>query len=421
MYRYYVLITLALVYAFSYMDRQIMSILMDDIKAEFLLSDTQLGLLSGLAFAIFYATLGLPIARLADRSNRVRIISIAVAVWSAMTALTATAGSFLQLLLVRIGVGVGEAGAGPSSHAVLSDYFGPQERPLALSIYSSGVVVGALMGLALGGYIAEQYGWRLAFVVAGLPGLLLALLVWLTVKEPKRSGDNGHESNDAGGNQISFWAAVKELWDNRVYRYVNLGHLLAVAFAYSVSSWVPALFLRRWDVGQAEVGTTVGFAFLAGGLPGMIAGGWLATRLSKIDRRWEAWVSAVTLCIATPLYFFAFSAASMATASLLLTLGTFFNQCSHGPGMAVLQNSVNASRRAFAAAFMFFCSNLFGLGLGPLTVGAISDLGLAASPAASLALAMSCMLILLLPAVICYWYGGVLWGRRLQELEAQPA
>ena len=418
MYRYYALGMLALVYAVSYMDRQIISILLDDLKAEFLLTDTQLGLLSGLAFAIFYATLGLPIARLADRSNRVGIISIAAAIWSAITALTATVSSFTQLLIARIGVGVGEAGAGPASHAVISDYFEPHERPLALSLYSTGVIIGALFGLVIGGLVAENYGWRTTFVVAGVPGIFLAMLVWLTVKEPQR---RAAETKAGSDDDIGFFAAVAELWQNKVYRYVNIGHLLAVSFAYSFTAWMPVLFLRQWEVGQAEVGQIVGLIFFLGGLPGMIFGGVLATKLSKLDRRWEAWVSALGCFLAIPLYFYGFSSTSMMSAALILGIGGFFYQCSHGPGMAVLQNSVNPKRRAFAAAFMFFCSNLVGLGLGPLTVGYISDMQLGADSAESLAIALKMMIFMLVPAFLAYFYGGVLWGRIIKDQEASAA
>ena len=174
-YRYYVLALLAMTYAFSFMDRQIVSILLGDLKAEFDLNDTQLGLLSGLAFALFYSTMALPIARLADKSNRVNIIAGAVGLWSLVTALCGTVQNFWQLFLGRVGVGIGEAGGLSPAHSVLSDYFDENERALALSLYSIGIGVGAFMGLALGGYVAQEYGWRMAFIVAGLPGLALAL------------------------------------------------------------------------------------------------------------------------------------------------------------------------------------------------------------------------------------------------------
>jgi sugar phosphate permease len=416
-YRYYVLSMLALVYAFSYMDRQILAILMEDIKLEFALNDTQLGLLSGLAFAIFYATLGLPIARLADRSNRIKIISVAITFWSVMTAITSMAGSFLQLFLVRIGVGIGEAGGSPPSHSVISDYFTPQERPLALSIYSTGPVIGSLMGLVIGGYIAQTYGWRTAFIAAGVPGIALALIVWITIREPKRLSDQpstaGEEEQDLTLDRPGYLESMKELWDNKVYRYVNTGHLLAVGFGYSITTWLPALYLRKWELSQSEVGTIVGLTFLFGGFPGALAGGYFASKLAIHDRRWESWLPAAALVISVPLYAAAFTSDSIMAASIFFGSGVFLLQCSQGPGMAVIQSSVDSNRRAFAAAVMFFCGNMFGLGLGPLVVGMISDLNLGASEAESLAIAIWTMSLLLIPAAICYWWGGVLWGRKI--------
>ena len=203
-YRWYVLIMLAVMYAFSIMDRQILSILLEDIRAEFVLTDLQLGLLSGVAFALFYATLGIPIARLADRFNRVSIISAAVALWSVMTALCGAASSFWYLFLARVGVGVGEAGGNPPAHSVISDYFNKDERSFALSVYTSGAALGLLLGLVTGGFVAEYYGWRWAFVCAGVPGLALALLLKLTVREPVRGGLE--EGNNSSSRMMSpFW------------------------------------------------------------------------------------------------------------------------------------------------------------------------------------------------------------------------
>ena len=243
-YRWYVLGVLALTYAFSFMDRQIVSILLEDLRLEFALSDTQLGLLSGLAFALFYATLGIPIARLADRYNRINIISTAVAVWSIMTALCGSATSFVQLFLARVGVGIGEAGGGPPSHSTIADYFGPSERSFAISIYSLGATIGALMGLIMGGYVAEHYGWRMAFFVAGVPGLALAILVKLTVREPKRGAmDDPSAKPKEAPPRDSMIQSARSLFSNAIYRRVNVAHMLAVFVGYGLVSWKPALYL----------------------------------------------------------------------------------------------------------------------------------------------------------------------------------
>ena len=214
MYRYYVLAMLTLTYAFSVMDRQVMSILLEDLRAEFLLDDTQLGLLSGLAFALFYSVLGIPLARLADRSSRINIIAVCVAIWSVMTALCGAAQNFVQLFLGRVGVGVGEAGSSPPSHSMIADYFAPNERSLALAVVMMGASFGSLFGLVLGGFVAESYGWRMAFVAAGVPGLLLAAVLKISIREPVRGGLDAPATTPsiARPQQMSFRATLVELW-----------------------------------------------------------------------------------------------------------------------------------------------------------------------------------------------------------------
>lgn len=371
-YRYYVLAILSMTYAFSFMDRQIVSILLGDLKAEFDLNDTQLGLLSGLAFALFYSTLALPIARLADKSNRVNIIAGAVALWSLVTALCGAVQNFWQLFLGRVGVGVGEAGGLSPAHSVLSDYFDAKERALALSLYSLGIGVGAFMGLALGGYVAQEYGWRMAFIVAGLPGLLLALLVWLTVKEPARGQ---MDSGQADEEQLPVMDTLKELAANRVYRNVVLAHVLVVFTGYSFSAWLPQHILRNFtDVSQAQVGTIVGLVFLVGGVGGMLSGGLISNYFGrKYGGGWELRPATYGVAAAVPVYIFALSVDQFAIAAILFVVGGLLIYQQHGPGLAVVQSSVKPSQRAFAASLNFFFSNLLGLGIGPLLVGAISD------------------------------------------------
>lgn len=371
-YRYYVLAILSMTYAFSFMDRQIVSILLGDLKAEFDLNDTQLGLLSGLAFALFYSTLALPIARLADKSNRVNIIAAAVALWSLVTALCGVVQNFWQLFLGRVGVGVGEAGGLSPAHSVLSDYFDAKERALALSLYSLGIGVGAFMGLALGGYVAQEYGWRMAFIVAGLPGLVLALLVWLTVKEPQRGQmDLGSAAEEA----LPFMETLKDLAANRVYRNVVLAHVLVVFTGYSFSAWLPQHILRNFtDVSQAQVGTIVGFVFLVGGVGGMLTGGIISNYFGrKYGAGWSLRPATFGVAAAVPVYILALATESFTLAAILFVIGGLMIYQQHGPGLAVVQSSVKPSQRAFAASLNFFFSNLLGLGIGPLLVGAISD------------------------------------------------
>lgn len=386
-YRYYVLALLALTYAFSFMDRQIVSILLGDLKAEFDLNDTQLGLLSGLAFALFYSTLALPIARLADKSNRVNIIAVAVGLWSVVTALCGVVQNFWQLFLGRVGVGVGEAGGLSPAHSVLSDYFGEKERALALSLYSLGIGVGAFMGLALGGYVAQEYGWRMAFIIAGLPGLLLALLVWLTIKEPPRGQMDKVDGDDA---PLPVMETLRDLAANRVYRNVVAAHVLVVFTGYSFSAWLPQHILRSFaDISQAQVGTIIGLVFLVGAVGGMLSGGLISNYFGRrFGRGWQLRPATYGVALAVPVYIAALAADQFAIAVTLFVLGGLLIYQQHGPGLAVVQSSVKPSQRAFAASLNFFFSNFLGLGIGPLLVGAISDALAPSYGAASLSYAL---------------------------------
>jgi len=371
-YRYYVLAVLAMTYAFSFMDRQIVSILLGDLKAEFDLNDTQLGLLSGLAFALFYSTLALPIARYADRANRVNVIAMAVGLWSLVTAFCGLVQNFWQLFLGRVGVGVGEAGGLAPAHSVLSDYFDENERALALSLYSLGIGVGAFMGLALGGYIAQEYGWRMAFIAAGLPGILLAFLVSFTIREPQRGTMDTYEED---GRHAPIWATIMELAQNRVYRNVVAAHVLVVFTGYSFSAWLPQHILRSFpDVSQAQVGTIIGLVFLVGAVGGMLSGGLISNYFGrKYGRGWQLRPATFGVAAAVPVYVFALSTDHFGVAVALFVVGGLLINQQHGPGLAVVQSAVKPQQRAFAASLNFFFSNLLGLGIGPLVVGAISD------------------------------------------------
>lgn len=405
-YRWYVLGMLALTYAFSFMDRQILSILLEDIRAEFSLSDLQLGLLSGIAFALFYATLGVPIARLADRFNRVTIVSAAVTVWSAMTALCGAAASFWQLFLARVGVGIGEAGGSPPSHSIISDYFNKEERSFALAIYSLGTSLGMLFGLVMGGFVAEHFGWRWAFVCAGVPGLALALLLKLTVREPLRGAmeeeaEKPPRPEPAAGE--SMIAAFRALWANRCYRYVNLAHMLGVFVGYGFTVWKPPLYLRQFDLSQSEVGLIVGLTSAGLGVPGMLLGGYLGDRLSKRDARGPAWLCAAAVLLATPVYLLALWSSDWVATTAFIGVGIFLYSLSHAPGLAIVQSVVAPHRRAQAAAYVFFLSNILGLGLGPVLVGSLSDGFAAEFGNRSLNVALGFVTLVLLAAAAMYW------------------
>ncbi len=399
-YRWYVLGVLMIVYAFSFMDRQIVSILLEDLRAEFLLNDTQLGLLSGIAFALFYATLGVPIARLADRSNRVRIVTIAITVWSTMTALCGLAGSFWQLFLGRIGVGVGEAGGGPPSHSIVSDYFDEKQRSVALSIYSMGPTVGSFIGLAAGGWVAQEYGWRTAFFAVGAPGVLLAVLLFFTIREPIRGGLDAVRAAPA---KEGFGQTVSALISNRVWFWNMLGHSLSIFVGYGFSTWKPALYLRQFDLTQAEVGSIIGLMGLCVGIPGLFFGGLIGDKLVARSRKMALRYIGYANLLVIPFYGAGLMAEGWLMTTVLLGLGLVLYQLGYGTSLAIGMSAVAPHRRALASSFGFLTANLLGLGLGPLLVGVISDAAQASFGARSLALSLGICLSALVLAFICFW------------------
>ena len=414
-YRFYVLTILTITYVFSYMDRQILSILIEDIGAEFTLTDTHKGLLMGLAFALFYAGLGIPVARLADRLSRRNIIAASITVWSLATAACALATGFWGLFAARVGVGIGEAGGGPPSHSMISDYFRKTELTRALSVYSLGTLFGAVIGLSLGGLLADLYGWRMAFVIVGLPGVLIGLLMMLTIKEPPRG--RYAENYDPNAPKANFKGAIASLAGNRPYIGALVAHTLAVLVGYVAISWAAAIFVRTFGLSKTEVGVLLAGAILLGGLPGMLAGGWLADKLGVRDVRWMAWVPAIASLIATPFYVSSMMAPSATVMAALFGLGTFCFNIAFAPGVGIIQRVAKPDERALASAVMFFFSNLFGLGLGPTMAGAISDMLKPEYGALSLNYAVAIIALLMIPsALVFFWTAGA-----LKQSEPAPA
>jgi len=388
-YRRYALMILVLGYTSSHVDRNIMGILLEPIKAELLLSDTQLGFLSGIAFAIFYATLGIPIALVADRGNRRNIIAWAIAIWSGMTALCGLAGNFWQLALARIGVGVGEAGSSPPSHSMIADMYGPDERASAMAVYSLGVYLGVMIGFLIGGWVAVWYGWRSAFFVVGLPGLLLALLVRFTLVEPERGGADGMapEKADTPLNIKTGFGLVREgsrhLWHTAAARHVVCGVTITSFVGYGGVMWGPAFLIRTHGMSIGEVSTFLAIIVgVIGGL-GAYIGGHMTDRLARKDERWNTWVVAWAKMLVVP-FIAAFYLMDNTPAFYLGTypvsilwvlyvpisfLGAFYL----GPSFAMIQTLTPPAKRALASAVMLFILNIIGLGFGPQFVGILSD------------------------------------------------
>ena len=367
-YAYYVLGVLMLVYVFNFVDRQVLSILMEPIRHELHLSDSQLGLLSGLSFALFYAVAGLPIARLADKSSRRNIIAASLAMWSGMTALCGLASGFGQLLAGRVGVAVGEAGSGPAAHAMIADLFPDGRRSTALAVFSTGVPIGILLGLVGGGWLNQAFNWRTAFVVVGLPGLAVSLLVLLTVREPMRI----HSLTKSSPGTLR--EALKGLWAVRSFKYVTLAAAIHAFTAYGAQQWNPAFLIRTFHLTTKQAGLGLGLLAGATGVIGTLGGGWLADRLGRTDPRWYARLPALLIGVSLPFYVAAYLWAPSASVALgLLAIPSLFGNSFTGPTFAIVQTLTPERSRALASAVLLFIISLIGFGLGPLTIGLVSD------------------------------------------------
>jgi predicted MFS family arabinose efflux permease len=363
-YANYVLAILFVAYVFNFVDRQIVSILAEPIRRDLGLSDTQLGLLTGTAFALFYATLGIPIARLADLWVRRHIIAIGLALWSAMTALSGAVASFPQMLAARVGVGVGEAALSPPAHSLLAQYFPPERRATALGIYSMGIHFGILFGVLAGGWLEQFWGWRMAFVVVGAPGLLLAAILWLTVREPPATSA---EPAPPIGEVVRF------LWSMRSFRHLSFASALTAFAGYAFANWAPT-FLRRVHAMQGgEIGLKYGLVLGIGGALGSVLAGVLADRLGRRDLRWWLWVPACATLGPLPFTLGFLLQSHVDTAIALLFPGVIVAAMYQGPVFATVQTLAHERMRAVASGVLFLILNSIGLGLGPPAVGLLND------------------------------------------------
>jgi len=370
-YRYYALAVLTVVYAFNFIDRQLLVILQEPIKAELVLSDTQLGLLTGFAFALFYVVCGIPIARWADKGVRRSIVALALTIWSAMTAVSGLTQNYLQLLLARVGVGVGEAGGSPPAHSMISDIFDRKHRATALAIYSVGIYIGILGGYLLGGWVAQFFGWRLAFFVVGAPGILLAILLRLTVSEPPRGWSEGSTGSVAPAPPLA--EVAKLLWSRRSFRHIALAASLQAYIIYAIGNWLPSFFLRSYDINIGQLGTWMALTTGFGGGIGSFFGGWLADRLGARDSRWYLWAPASLTILTVPTLLILLTTDSLRFALLLVAPFNFLTAAYLGAVLAVSHNLVGLRMRALTSAIVFFIINLIGMGIGPTSVGMLSD------------------------------------------------
>ncbi|MES2452679.1 MAG: MFS transporter [Pseudomonadota bacterium] len=364
-----IVLLLSAIYAVNYIDRQILAIILEHIKHEFGVSDTMLGLLVGPAFALFYATLGMPIALAADRMSRSRIIIASLACFSVMTLACGLVARFWQLAIARMLTGVGEAGTGPASQSIISDLYPPSERATAQAIYATGVNVGLMIAFFAGGWIADDYGWRAAFVAAGLPGLLLTLLSMAILRDPPRPAVAPASASAPSAVRLGF------LWRQRSYRYIVLGTAMSAFSGYGITAFVPAFLIRSHGMGSTEVGLIFALIVgLGGGLGTYVTGRFadLAAKRGGIQR--NLLVPAIAAVFSTPFWVPFFLSGNVVVAVAAAVIPISLSASFIGPCIATIQTITPPAMRARAAAIQLFVGNLIGLGLGPLVIGMLSDL-----------------------------------------------
>ncbi len=393
--QWYTLAMLTLVMFVSYVDRFILSVLVQPIKAELHLNDSEIGLLTGFAFSAFYATFGLPMARWADRGARRTVIVVSLSVWSVMTALCGVAQNFWQLLLARFGVGAGEAGGVPASHSIIADLFPATFRATALALFSAGGSTGMMLGFTIGAWLEDGFGWRAAFMLVGAPGLLLALVFMLTVREPRQG--SRHEPSVAAGD--SWVDALRDLWSNLAFRHLLFAHAAAVFLSYGQTNWMPAFFERSFGASRLELGSMLAMTRGVGMFAGLLVGGFIADRLARGGMRGPTkliiWSRVGLFIPAAGVY-----VVDQASIAYMLSAASgFFAMVAVGPELSIMMTIVPAGRRATASAATLFSSSFIGMGGGPLVVGMLSDLFAASQGAESLRVALLIVTIF-----------GTLWG-----------
>ena len=385
-YKNYMLVLLLVIMAFNFVDRFALGLLLQDIKQDLHLSDTQLGFMSGIAFALFYSIMGIPIARWADSGNRVTIISLTAAIWSVMVALCGLATSFTQLLLIRIGVAVGEAGCIPPAHSLIADYFTRAERPRASAIYQLGVPLSFVIGYFLTGWLNEIYGWRTTFVLLGLPGVVLSALVWFTMKEPRQDKSTGRVPSQSVVNTLSpqnnvtlsstqprFKDVCIILWANTTFRHLIIGFSVLYFFGYGILQWQPTFFIRSYGLSTGTLGTWFAVIFGVGGFAGTYYGGYLASRYAVRNERLQLKAIAVMYVVLGVLSVSIYLSPNQYLAFGLLAIFTVGQYSIAGPLLATIQTLVPERMRATSIALIYLFANLIGMGLGPLAAGMMSD------------------------------------------------
>ncbi len=418
-YRNYVLGLLFVGYVLNAVDRGLLGVLLEPIRHAFNASDTLLGILNGLAFSIFYSFLGIPIAALADRTNRRNVLAAAIALWSAMTALCGMAVNFLMLFIGRVGTSVGEAGGSPPSHSIIADYFPPEKRGTALSVYALAIPIGTMMANLAGGWGNEFVGWRWTFILNGIPGVILALLIVMTVKELPRGHSDVRGASGTADDTPHFMEVFKLLWKRKAFRHLSLAAGLHSLVWYAGSSFNNAFLMRSHQMTTGEAGSWVAL-FSGLGVIGTFLGGYLSDRLSikTGDRRWYLWVPGIATFAMVPFQFSSYLSSNMPI--LVTSFCTMFILASvfFGPSFAMTQALVTVRMRAMAASVLLFVQTIVGLTLGPWLTGELSDHFKASLGSDSLGYA------LVITGLVNIWAAAhYFWGARTlrQDLETTEA
>lgn len=415
-YKRYVLGMLVVGYIFNTIDRGAFGILVQPLKETLQVSDTAMGLLTGLAFSVFYSFMGVPIARLADRWNRVNVLALAVALWSTATALCGAAFNYLSLFLLRSSTAVGEAGGTPPSHSLISDYFPLSSRATALAVYAMAVPLGTSLGNFVSGWSNVFLGWRATFVLVGLPGLLVAVLIRLTVKEPPRGYADGPAARDKHKETPPFLEVFRFLLTRRSFLHMSVAAALHAAVYYSGSAWNAAFFIRSHGMNTGVAGTYLSvFALIAAG--GSFAGGYLADRIStrKGDQRWYMWVPAIACVAMVPFDLVAYLAPTLAVAVPAFTVMIVLAAVFFGPSFAVAQSVATVRMRAVSTSVLLFIQTIIGLTLGPFVVGEISDRLMPTVGAGSLSYGLAVIGLVNLWAAFHYFRGARTYRADLAE------
>jgi MFS family permease len=375
-YRNYVLFILVVANTLNFVDRTAISVLMPAIQKEFNITDTTVGAVMGIAFTAFYATLGFPVARLIDRTSRSSVLAVVLTIWSGMTALCGAAANTAMLFLFRVGVGIGEAGAGPASHSLLGDYFRKLQRPVAIGFFSLGVPLGNFLGIFLGGMLVAALGWRWTFVALGLPGILLALIVWLTVREPVRGGmdDPADLAALRASDDIPLLESIKHLWASPTFRVMSFSAAPSALCGYGMNMWMPQFLQRIHELAPAQYSFPLGAAIGIGGGLGAMLGGVITAKAAARDPRAFLSLPALTMVIFAAALLLAVWTSSLPVVYVAIAVAAFAQMYLMGPFFAMVQRLAPLRGRAVATAFFFFILATIGIGVGPLFVGFMSDL-----------------------------------------------